>query len=419
MVREDCAFDTEQPTAALIEAAYTALVVNAREGTTEAPLTPKGCLFLRRTVTGGKVTGLLLLKHLGYESGLATLDAGFEVVTEAPIARWTVDLTGTTVGELDDNEDQVIDTEMREVVDSAGVMQSYSRTKWDAKPFQAPTLRERFTISRVSADRLALRQERTTTSGTDVVRAFEYPQKQHACLDGTGRDTDVPCAPGDKEAVMTASMMALTKGMTCMKAQSQPMGAELAEAFGKLMTRGFELNCYTGGQSEASIDTAAYQQDGTIQLYVNRGLLQCNGARQTRTIFHEFMHLVQGGHDPYDDLPKIDALSNDNSDPLRACEALCFDAAPTKCNCAVCLSVKACDPRCASLNRCLFRPSDGGVATMSEAIGAECRNPSYTGDPMTSVAGSWFRTMMQYRSACAFGVGECKSKSVSCDPTCN
>jgi hypothetical protein len=417
-LREDCLLDSEQPTAALIEAAYTDLVVNAREGTSEAPLTPKGCMFARRTVTGGKVTAFALMRYLGYEGALLPLDGGFENVTEAPIARWTIDLNGTTLGELDDDENQVIDTQTTEVVDSAGVLQSYVRTSWDAQAFSTPVLKDRFTLTRVGADRLSLRQERAATGGTEVVRAFEFPQKQHACLDGTGPDTDVMCGPADKEIVTTLTMLAMEKGMTCMAKQSQPMGAQLAEAFGKLMSRGFNLGCYTGGESEASVDTGVYNANGTIQLYVNRGLLECDGSRQMRTIFHEFMHLVQGGHDPYDDIEKPGPKAYTYSDPVRACESLCFDDLPTKCTCAACLGVKTCDPRCTNMDSCVVRPNDGGVATMSEAVGAECRNPAYTGATGSS-AGTWHLTMMECNSMCSYGAFNCKSKSVSCDPTCN
>jgi hypothetical protein len=415
---EECVGDAELPTAALIEAAYRDLVVKAREGVSEAPLTPKGCMFARRTVTGGKVTAFALMRYLGFDGALLPLDGGFETVSAVPIGRWTIDVAGTTFGELDDDENHVIDTETKEVVDSAGVLQSYVRTSWDAQPFATPVLKDRLTITRVGADRLSLREERAITGGTEVVRAFEYPQKQHACLDGTGPDTDVMCGPADKDIVMTITMLAMEKGMGCMASQSQPMGAKLAEAFGKLMSRGFNLDCYTGGESEASVDTGAYNADGTIQLNVNRGLLECDGNRQMRTIFHEFMHLVQGGHDVYDDIPKPGPLSNTYSDPVRACEGLCFDAAPTKCTCAACLGTKACDPRCTNMNSCVVRPNDGGVATMSEAVGAECRNPAYTG-VAGSTAGSWHLTMMECNSMCSYGAVNCKSKSVSCDPSCN
>ena len=417
-LREDCAFDSEQPTAALIEAAYTDLVVNAREGTSEAPLTPKGCMFARRTVTGGKVTAFALMRHLGYEGALLPLDGGFENITEAPIGRWTIELNGTTLGELDDDENLIIDTQTAEVVDSAGVLQSYVRTSWDAQAFATPVLKDRFTLTRVGADRLSLREERAATGGTEVVRAFEFPQKQHACLDGTGPDTDVMCAPGDKEAVMTATMMAMARGMSCMSSQSEPMGAKLAEAFGKMMSRGFSLDCYTGGESEASVDTGVYNTDGTIQLYVNRGLLQCDGTRQMRTIFHEFMHLVQGGTTPT-------TKSRSRTSPRTRSRTRCARAsrcasaarppsAPARCA----WGSKTCDPRCTNMDSCVVRPSDGGVATMSEAIGAECRNPAYTGVTGSS-AGTWHLTMMECNSMCSYGAFSCKSKSVSCDPTCN
>jgi hypothetical protein len=38
---------------------------------------------------------------------------------------------------------------------------------------------------------------------------------------------------------------------------------------------------------------------------------------------------------------------------------------------------------------------------------------------MVSVAGTWHKTMMECRSACAYGMSSCVSKSVSCDPNCN
>lgn len=417
--REECLLDQEDPTPELMEAAYRALVENSQEGVSEAPLTPKGCMFARRTVVGGKVKAFAILRNMGTEFPFFPLDGGFETVTVAPLARWTIDLNGTTLGEIDDDGNASIDVQTEEVVDSANVLQRSVRTRFVTAPLVAPRLAERLTITRISPTRLSLTHERQEGSSLQVVRAFDYEPRQKACSFANTPDTDVPCMPLDKAEVTARMVAGLAKGVSCMKKGDLKTG-ETLDAVGKAFARGFELTCYVGNETEAQVDTGTFKADGKIQLYVNRGLLEpgCDPNRVASTLFHEAMHLVIGGHDPYDDIAKPNALANDNSDPVRACEALCFGAAPTRCNCAVCLGAKACDPRCAGLAKCVVRPPDGGQAVMSEAVGAECRNPAYAG-AMGSSPGTWHTTMMDCRSSCAHGSTQCKSKSVSCDPSCN
>jgi hypothetical protein len=101
------------------------------------------------------------------------------------------------------------------------------------------------------------------------------------------------------------------------------------------------------------------------------------------------------------------------ADPAYACEALCFGdgSLRNKCSCARCLATTACDTRCGNLPSCKF-PTDGGMATASEAVGTLCESNN-----------TWFLTKASCNTAgacpSANGMSSCKSYSVSCDPSCN
>jgi hypothetical protein len=156
-------------------------------------------------------------------------------------------------------------------------------------------------------------------------------------------------------------------------------------------------------------------QSATDTLRLNVDMLGgCeNAGFVNSTIVHEMLHFTRGPHEfdldgvqgPFG--PRAAAYS----DPMRACEALCYgdSAVKTKCSCARCLGVKACDNRCAGLPSCRVGSPDGGAPTMSEAVGSHC-----------AATNTWYSTMASCSGAsgCPGGKSGCKSYSVSCDPGC-
>jgi hypothetical protein len=149
---------------------------------------------------------------------------------------------------------------------------------------------------------------------------------------------------------------------------------------------------------------------------------------QLGTLFHEFLHNVLGVHS--DEIVKSDlediegrrgVLMRRYADRVDACEAYCFADLPTRCACARCLDVKACDSQCSGLASCTEYASDPGgggtVAIMSEAVGAAC--VLATPDP-EGVRANWHSTVAACRmSGCESSRrGTCRSYSVSCNESC-
>src|SRR6185295_17506875 len=80
---------------------------------------------------------------------------------------------------------------------------------------------------------------------------------------------------------------------------------------------------------------------GNNTIDVGEALTTTYVAREDRTLFHELMHGVLGGHLDAVVNSEIDspadrrhALMRKYADPVDSCESYCFDTTPTRCACA-------------------------------------------------------------------------------------
>ena len=92
------------------------------------------------------------------------------------------------------------------------------------------------------------------------------------------------------------------------------------------MRRGFILKCYTGSGSAGGFDFGELS-GGRLTISVNVESLSCSTDTYVKsTMFHEALHGIFGGHDPYGEaiLPTSNPWAYTYGDRLRSCEALCF-----------------------------------------------------------------------------------------------
>lgn len=375
------------------------------DGVVESPVTSTGCVVVRDEYRGGRRVSVSLLQYVG----LVVLDEDTQLYGEGEWTYLSVTLDGAgslhATFDLDGNgkRDALVDE-----VRAGGLLQSRTATQFDDAN-DGVTRRETMTV--LDVDHMTFKVEQLVAGELVVVSDFTASTTQNqvsGCYQPRppGQTDTVGCGKTDAE-LRTLVHDALASYVSCLSSYGSWSFAQL-EAFvlDDIKTPEMNIECFRDptyfGQALSARDT----------LRLNVDMISCANENPTfvnSTIVHEMLHFTRGPHEfdspsgPYG--PRAAAYS----DPMRACEELCYGTLKTKCSCARCLGVKACDSRCSGLPSCRVDPADGGAPTMSEAVGAHC--------PSTN---TWFSTMASCGAAtgCPGGKSNCKSYSVSCDSSC-
>ena len=380
------------------------------DGVQELKVTPMGCVVVRRVMSGGSVVEQSLQRYLGYST---IIDGGLFNPVIGPVIVRFVDVTATpdaVRAAFDPDGDLKIDYRIAEDWAQGSLVKREST--WLNDTTGAVT--QRTTLSAAAGANMRWKVEVLVMGTLTTVYDGDVPSAQRQNLScympAPGADDTVTCPISDAD-IRKKLHDALAEFSLCL----QNLGAEgvldrhqlelwVLDSFylDKMTIECFQANDYFG---EMRLKTNV--------LRLNVGMLgMCETPKfTTSTIVHELMHRLRGPHEfenpsgPYG--PRAEAYS----DPARACEELCFGTLKTKCSCARCLGVKACDPKCSSLRGCK-ETDDAGMVVSSEAVGARC--------PANN---TWFPTMMacDATGACprdGNNKSQCKSYSVSCDPNC-
>lgn len=400
----DCASATPITAAELLAAPRRPAVA---DGVVDSPVDALGCTVIRDTYQGGRRVGLSLRQFGGY---LEVIDEPQMLFAEKETVflEATFGADGSLHADLDLDGDGERDAALDEVR-AARRLQTRTMTSYDDA--NGAVLR-RETVRILDAAKQRFTVEALVAGALTTVSDFEASVVQNqtvACYGPrapVGTPDTAPCGKTDAE-LRAMVHDALASYSSCLSSYGGTWQLAQLEVFllDDIKTDEMSIECFRDpsyfGQADSASDT----------LRLNADLLSgCEGTSFVNsTIVHEMLHFTRGPHEfdspsgPYG--PRAAAYS----DPMRACEELCFGTLKTKCACARCLGTKACDARCSGLDTCRVDPPDGGAATMSEAVGAHCRSTN-----------AWYPTMAQCSSAgaCPGGKSGCKSYSVSCDESC-
>ncbi len=413
MVHEDCAglneeLDLDAATAVLAQP-------TVADGVQELKVSASGCIVVRRGFVAGRLTTLSLRKYWGFAT---LLDGGITNPVLGEMETVWVDATFGNDGHnsftMDSDGDRHVDYVFDESFQQ-GLLVSRVATWLDT----SGAITRRTTVTPATANEVTWKIEVATTSGlavnyeTQVSAAQLDVEANPACYTmTTTNDETVPC-PIDDAAIRKRLHDALSSFSKCLK----DLGAgtfSLQQLEVWLLDANFantvDYRCFKGNAHVGRMHL------DTNVLDLNEGLFTNNCEKPAivdSSIVHELLHRTRGPHDFSNPMGPYGPRARAGSDSRYACEELCFGGIRTKCTCARCLGVKACDSRCDSLPSCRVDNPDGGPALASEAVGTYCRTNN-----------TWFQTKAacQATGACpndSSGKSGCRSYSVSCDPNCN
>lgn len=305
-----------EPTPASLDEARDAIAA----GATDVPLSPDGTLRFRRAATS---TG-----------GVDTIERA-----ETTLVRWVHD------GDL---------STMTTDVDGDGVVE----LAIDAHraPVRAAVVRfdltgdgdlER-TVSMTQVDSTGVEVEIVDAYGGTT--AFSTTLLQEATGPGGGRGvvTAEGCTAAQEADAKSALGSALGDGLKCLRDLGLDAIAKVLE--GKVARDGVKFRC--GGTSDcAQIDILDAVTSGalptSVGITLGQAFLDGSGicANRPMVMFHELLHLGLGAaHSPFLDRSKFESLATDS---VYSCTDLCFrPQVATKSECARCLGVDRCDPKC-------------------------------------------------------------------------
>lgn len=375
------------------------------DGFVETPLSPGGCFVRLDEYRAGRRVGVSIRQYFGF---LVPVDATQQTYTDKVAVYLDVSLAadGSVHALMDLDGDGTRDADITEIR-SNGVLHSRTATRYDSGNGNV-IHRETMAIS--DLDHQHFKVEDLVAGALTVVTEFDAPTRQRQTLScyqprPAGTSDTVPCGKSDA-ALRQLVHAALTSYASCLSGYGTFTFARF-EAFMLDDVKANEMNieCFR----DSNYFGEAQSANDTLRLNVDMVSGCENSTFSTSTIVHEMLHFTRGPHEVEKPAGPYGPRAAAYSDPMRACEELCYGTIKDRCTCARCLGTKACDSRCSSLPSCVFRP-DGGAATMSEAVGAHC--------PGTN---TWYSTMAACNSAsCTNAAGEstCKSYSVSCNKNC-
>ena len=400
----------------------------ASEGTSEVPLTADGCVRLSRTVQGGVLTALSIRRwsgFIGFDPGI--FDGGIPDVTGIELSEieyvyvdWKVAADGSlqVLFNLDGTD-----------TPDARLVESYSGDRIARKEYTrfnraSDEVEQRRTLTTKDADTVHFKVERRKDGALTTVAEFDAPSRQRQNMPcysqpPAGPSDTIACSEDFKKMVRDRVKSALDSSIACFSKYEDGWSIEQLRMylFQQMHGDSLEVECFQSNEYVGEMDVG---RKGP-KLRINAEIFKCEQASFIdATLFHEVMHELRGPHDANDNeldgrLMGFGPRANAYTDSIRGCEELCFGTIKTACSCAACFETDTCDSRCSSLGSCIARDPMGN-ATMSEAVGALCRDPANV--PADMKKSTWHATMMDCQSNCAFGAAQCKSYSLSCDDSC-
>ncbi|MDB4975122.1 MAG: hypothetical protein JWN48_3463 [Myxococcaceae bacterium] len=389
------------------------------DGTVELPLSPKGCIRLLQTVKNGRVSRLTIKRWTGtveFDAGVPPNYADLKFYEgERVFLEQTFADDGAMEIVFNPDGDEVIDGHFSETYAGDRIARQ-ELTRFNKAN---GAVVERRTLSAVDAKTVHWKVERMSDGALTTVSDFDAPSLQNqniACYTPppAGPSDTIPCTDEQKQAVREKLKAAIDRGLTCFDKYEDGASIEQLRIwlFAKRYADSLEVECFQSNTYVGQMDIGSKGP----KLRINPQLFTCESADFVdSTLYHEVLHQVRGPHDAYDNdfegLAGFGPRANAYTDSIRGCEELCFGTKyKNACSCAACFQTGTCDSRCGSLGGCVVR-DPMGTATMSEAVGALCRDPAHT-------KSTWHSTMMDCQDHCAFGAAQCKSYSVSCDDSC-
>jgi hypothetical protein len=375
------------PTDPITDASMEAALAAVAAGQTQVSLSPGGCVALHRAVSSGQVTGQqLLVSNTAVATGTRTA-GGVEIA-------WDYDRDGCP--------------EHRTTVTGAGPAAIRQDTRYDPGT-RKPISRATWQPSGPD-DRLV--EEKADPAGTwMVVGGYSTPGDAGYEATAVGQDgltvlaQGTACTPEQDAHLRNRLRNAWRTGMSCFdQYKATDLGMDLAF---NLAVRDVEFGCSYKDPCEAHLDPASYRDPtAPIHIDVDYGCFttQLSDYEQAKTLFHELMHVLVGGHN----LNNQTYSRYEEADRTTACENLCFGPDPTsKCSCATCLGTTTCDQRCSIHPEC------------DPQLGFAC--PCPTGPN----AGKLFATCAACLARCpsglsCFGFSTCTAQYRGCGspPTC-
>jgi hypothetical protein len=400
----------------------------AAEGTSELPLTADGCVRLVRTVQGGQLRELAIRRwsgYIGFDPGL--FDGGIPDLTDVELKEleytyvdWKLAPDGSLEARFNLDGTDTIDARLSEsYAEDRIARQEFTRfTRSSGEPV------ERRTLSAAGEAMVHYKVERAQSGPLTTVAEFDASRFQRQNIGCYSKapmapsDT-VPCSDEFKQKVRDQLRMALERSVQCFEKYEDGWSIEQFRIylFQEMYGNDIEVECFQSDEYVGEMDVGSRGP----KLRINAEIFKCEQPDYIdATLFHEVMHRIRGPHDVNDNeldgrLNGFGARSNAYTDSIRGCEELCFGTIKTACSCAACFESDTCDSRCSELPGCIVRDPMGN-ATMSEAVGALCRDPANV--PAEMKKSTWHPTMMDCESSCAFGAAQCKSYSLSCDDNC-
>lgn len=305
-----------QPTPASLDAARDAIAA----GATDVPLSPDGTLRFRRAATP---TG-----------GVDTIVRG-----ATTLVRWVHDGDVTTLTSDDDGDGIVELTAEGRRAPVRGVVVTFDLTGDGA-------VERTVSMTQVGAAGLSVE---ITEAGSGTT-SFSTTLLQEARGDGVASAavTSEGCTAGQETAAKTSLDTALAGGLQCLRDLGLDSIAKVLE--GKVARDGVTLRC--GGTSDcAQIDILDAVTRGalptSVGITLGQDFLDGTGtcSNGPMILFHELLHMGFGAaHSPFLDRSKFEGLATDT---VYSCTDLCFrPMLATKSECARCLGVDRCDPKC-------------------------------------------------------------------------
>ncbi len=194
--------------------------------------------------------------------------------------------------------------------------------------------------------------EEDLVAGTTEVYETDY--------DDAANDVDLGSGPGgcdsaDEAHILESFPLAVERGLQCLEDYGLQEGHDRLSA---LATKGVHFRCADlPGNRVAQFSRWSYFTNNMAGLQRPIVIVdgEFAGTISQGLLFHELMHAHFAPHDT-DGISTMQGpnLTFDRShlDEVYACQALCFDEMPDKCQCAKCLDTDPCDPRCADLAEC-------------------------------------------------------------------
>lgn len=394
----------------------------APEGTSEVPLSPRGCFSWRRVVQNGQLVETAFVHVTGQfrtwsDGGVLW---GRNVVTvPMRLARRADGLSAW----FDLDEDGAIDETLEELY-AGDALVSSARAWFDP----SGTMIRQAEVRRVDAGVVHYRLEELQDGLVEVRADFDAPAVQaqlascYVNSENTTRADENPfdCTREQLDEIHLRLNESLKAFHDCMSNFNGPVG-DLVRLLDLRLSGEYlrmRVRCFSSKRVLAAVNI----EERHPVLYVNRDMLRppagatgtCESTAFIRsTLGHEMLHLSRRyAHNPaLEQLylrGEISMQQLEMSDQVYACEALCTSSQTlNRCSCARCLKAKTCDERCSALDSCVVRQRqpDGGLeAITSEAVGALCGS-------------QWFRSMAACRSSCSPAT-DCRSLRLGCDEAC-